>query len=82
MNQPRLSVPVLQLLVVSPLTRALQTASLAFGNQQQYQQQQQQQQPSCSSCPPIHVEPLWRERLYLSSDVGRHPQQLQQEYPQ
>lgn len=56
-----------QVLVVSPLTRALQTATLAFG-----------QQPPCR----VHVEPLWRERLYLSSDVGRHPQQLQQEYPQ
>ena len=55
------------LLVVSPLTRALQTAILAYG-----------QQPQC----PVHVEPLWRERLYLSSDVGRQPQQLQQEYPQ
>jgi broad specificity phosphatase PhoE len=56
-----------QLLVVSPLTRALQTATLAHGRQ-----------PAC----PVLVEPLWRERLYLSSDVGRHPQQLQQEYPQ
>lgn len=56
-----------ELLVVSPLTRAVQTATLAYGTQ-----------PPC----PVHVEPLWRERLYLSSDVGRHPQQLQQEYPQ
>lgn len=55
-----------ELLVVSPLTRALQTATIAFGDQ-----------PPC----PVHVEPLWRERLYLSSDVGRHPEQLQQEYP-
>jgi broad specificity phosphatase PhoE len=57
----------LQLLVVSPLTRALQTATLAFG-----------QQPGC----PVLVEPLWRERLYQSSDVGRPGQQLAQEFPQ
>lgn len=57
----------MQLLVVSPLTRALQTASLAFG-----------EQPGC----PVLVEPLWRERLYLSSDVGRPGQQLAQEFPQ
>jgi broad specificity phosphatase PhoE len=62
-----LLLPLLQLLVVSPLTRALQTATLAFG-----------QQPGC----PVLVEPLWRERLYLSSDVGRPGQQLAQEFPQ
>jgi hypothetical protein len=56
-----------QLLVVSPLTRALQTATLAFGDQ-----------PGCQ----VLVEPLWRERLYLSSDVGRSGQQLAQEFPQ
>jgi len=58
---------VVQLLVVSPLTRALQTATLAFGPQ--------------LACPAL-VEPLLRERLYLSSDVGRHPQDLAQEFPQ
>lgn len=56
-----------QLLVVSPLSRALHTATLAFG-----------EQPGC----PVHVEPLWRERLYLSSDVGRPPAQLAQEFAQ
>ncbi|WIA29844.1 hypothetical protein OEZ86_012314 [Tetradesmus obliquus] len=58
--------PQPELLVVSPLTRALQTASLAFG-----------EQPGC----PVLVELLWRERLYLSSDVGRPGQQLAQEFP-
>lgn len=58
---------LVQLLVVSPLTRALQTATLAFGTQ-----------PDC----PVVIEALWRERLYLSSDVGRHPEELQQEFPQ
>eukprot|EP00775_Hariotina_reticulata_P007810 gene7810-8007_t len=59
--------PEPQLLVVSPLTRALQTATLAFGPQ--------------LACP-VLVEPLLRERLYLSSDVGRHPQELAQEFPE
>jgi len=56
----------LQLLIVSPLTRALDTATLAFG--------------SHHSIPSL-VEPLWRERLYLSSDVGRHPEELAAEFP-
>lgn len=59
--------PLLQLLVVSPLTRALQTAELAFG--------------SPPGCPTI-VQPLARERLYLSSDVGRPPAELAAEFPQ
>jgi hypothetical protein len=57
---------LLQLLVVSPLTRALRTATLAFGHQ-----------PGG----PVLVEWLWRERLYLSSDVGRPGQQPAQEFP-
>lgn len=48
--------PTPELLVVSPLSRALHTADLAF--------------PSSSvDCPRI-LHPLARERLYLSSDVG------------
>ncbi|BDA41491.1 probable phosphatase SPAC5H10.03 [Coccomyxa sp. Obi] len=48
--------PVPELLVVSPLSRALHTADLAFP-------------PSSVDCPRI-MHPLARERLYLSSDVG------------
>lgn len=48
--------PTPELLVVSPLSRALHTADLAF--------------PRYSvDCPRI-MHPLARERLYLSSDVG------------
>ncbi|GBF89106.1 hypothetical protein Rsub_01823 [Raphidocelis subcapitata] len=61
----RLSPPP-ELLVVSPLTRAIQTALLAFG-----------ERPPC----PVLVEPLFRERLYLSSDVGRPPAELATEFP-
>ncbi|KAF8073238.1 SPAC5H10.03 [Scenedesmus sp. PABB004] len=59
--------PAPELLVVSPLTRALQTAELAFGDQLPRR---------------TLVEPLWRERLYLSSDVGRPVRALREEFPQ
>jgi broad specificity phosphatase PhoE len=59
--------PPPQLLVVSPLSRALHTAALAFG-----------EDPGC----PVVVEPLWRERLYLSSDCGRAPALLAADFPQ
>ena len=55
----------LQVLVVSPLTRALLTAQLAFPHHQG----------------PVTVEPLARERVWLSSDCGRAPAELQQEFP-
>lgn len=48
--------PAPELLVVSPLSRALHTADLAFP-------------PASVGCPRI-MHPLARERLYLSSDVG------------
>jgi len=55
----------LQVVVVSPLTRALQTADLVFGG-----------------LPWPHVvQPLAAERLYLSSDVGRHRELLEQDFP-
>jgi hypothetical protein len=55
-----------QLLVISPLTRALETAESAFRTLQA----------------PSLIQPLCRERLYHSSDVGRHRSALQQEFPQ
>jgi hypothetical protein len=66
-STPRARLPP-QLLVVSPHTRALQTATLAFA-------------PHLQRCRTL-VQPLAAERLYLSSDVGRHKQQLAQEFPQ
>uniref|UniRef100_A0A7S3VI36 Phosphoglycerate mutase-like protein n=1 Tax=Dunaliella tertiolecta TaxID=3047 RepID=A0A7S3VI36_DUNTE len=62
--------PQPDLLVISPLTRALQTASLAF-------------LPWYSGR--VIVEPLARERVWLSSDTGRSPDLLAQDfkdYPQ
>lgn len=53
------------MLVVSPLTRALHTAELAF--------------PSFLG--PRVVEALTRERVYLSSDAGRAPSELAGEFP-
>lgn len=54
-----------ELLVVSPLTRALQTADLAFKDVE---------------CP-ITVEALARERVWLSSDCGSSPQELGRNWP-
>ena len=57
--------PIPEVLIASPLSRALHTAELAFGN---------------TLCPTI-VEPLCSERIWLSSDVGRQPAELQQDFP-
>ncbi len=58
--------PQPELLVVSPLTRALHTAQLAWLPHYQG---------------PVVVEPLARERVWFSSDVGRTAEELQQEFP-
>jgi len=57
-----------ELIVASPLTRALQTAELAFG-------------PLLDAGVPCLALPLARERLFLSSDVGRDPRELAREFP-
>lgn len=57
--------PTPQLVVVSPLTRALQTAAASFAGIDV----------------PLLAHPLARERLYLSSDVGRPRRQLEAEHP-
>jgi len=56
--------PKPEVLVVSPLTRAMQTADLAFAHYDG----------------PVLVEPLARERVWLSSDVGRPPSELREEF--
>lgn len=53
------------LVICSPLTRALQTAHLIFGERGV----------------PIHVTCQHRERLESSCDVGRAPAALSQDYP-
>lgn len=55
-----------ELLVVSPLTRALQTSSLAF---------------DATLDVPRVVQPLAAERVWHSSDVGRSPEELSEEFP-
>jgi broad specificity phosphatase PhoE len=57
-----------ELVVASPLTRALQTAELAFG-------------PLLDEGVPCLALPLARERLFLSSDVGRNGAELAAEFP-
>lgn len=58
--------PKPEILVTSPLTRALHTAELAFENS--------------LACPTV-VEPMCSERIWLSSDVGRQPNELQADFP-
>jgi glucosyl-3-phosphoglycerate phosphatase len=53
------------LVICSPLTRALQTAHIIFGERRV----------------PVHVTCQHRERLESSCDVGRGPQALKQDYP-
>lgn len=54
-----------ELIVTSPLTRAIQTTLHAFGRDHA----------------PIHIESLHRERLEHSGDVGRSPRHLRSEFP-
>ncbi len=54
-----------QVLIVSPLGRALHTAQLAF--------------PDFDG--PIEVEALATERVYLSAEVGKSPSELMRAFP-
>jgi broad specificity phosphatase PhoE len=56
-----------ELVVTSPLTRAIQTTLGLFGDH--------------PSRPPIHIECLHREHLESSCDVGRAPALLAQDFP-
>ena len=56
-----------ELVITSPLTRALQTAAGLFADH--------------PSAPPILVEPLHRERVENSCDIGRSPAMLAPEFP-
>lgn len=76
-----------ELIVTSPLTRALQTLHhglwpvLSSSRQQQQQQQQHQSWSRRKSIPSIVATPLAAERLYLISDVGRPVHELSWEFP-
>lgn len=56
-----------ELVVTSPLTRALQTAAGLFDGHRR--------------SPPIVVHPLMRERVENSCDIGRSPRALAAEFP-
>src|SRR4051794_15995119 len=53
------------LVISSPLTRAIQTAQIVFGERGI----------------PVHVTCRHRERLESTCDVGRSPMELKQDYP-
>jgi len=56
-----------ELVITTPLTRAIQTTLGLFGDH--------------PAAPPIHVECLHREHLESSCDVGRAPALLRQDFP-
>jgi broad specificity phosphatase PhoE len=81
-NSPTTDFKLLQeldLVVVSPLTRALQTLELAL-YQHIIQDQQQHRQQQCKKFPIVAL-PLATERVYLISDHGKSRTVLQQQYP-
>lgn len=66
------------LLISSPLTRALQTSELVFNGTTFFPANL----TSCASQPKKKVvQPLATERLYLSSDIGRSHEELEAEFP-
>jgi broad specificity phosphatase PhoE len=64
---PELRQYAYELVVTSPLTRAIQTTLGLFGDH--------------PAKPPIHIECLHREHLESSCDVGRNPALLAQDFP-
>ena len=56
-----------EVVLVSPLTRALETAVGVFDGH--------------PSAPPVHIVPLLRERVENSCDIGRAPADLAAEFP-
>jgi len=79
-----------ELIVSSPLSRALHTAELAFSKTRLFHEEESMlmMMPSSSSSsgkktsPPLRlVHPLASERVYLSSDTGRPHAELRQEFP-
>jgi broad specificity phosphatase PhoE len=65
--RPKLATVPVEIVIVSPLTRALQTAVGLFGEH--------------PNAPPLLVAHLARERVENSCDVGRSPARLAAEFP-
>lgn len=63
----------IQVLIASPLTRTLQTSDLLFFDTKNIN--------ILSSNIKKLSHPLFRERLYLSSEVGRYKHELEEEFP-
>lgn len=63
----------IQVLIASPLTRTLQTSELLFFHTKNIN--------ILSSDIKKLSHPLFRERLYLSSEVGRYKHELEEEFP-
>eukprot|EP00527_Entomoneis_sp_CCMP2396_P002138 CAMPEP_0198144714 /NCGR_PEP_ID=MMETSP1443-20131203/18070_1 /TAXON_ID=186043 /ORGANISM="Entomoneis sp., Strain CCMP2396" /LENGTH=315 /DNA_ID=CAMNT_0043808165 /DNA_START=125 /DNA_END=1068 /DNA_ORIENTATION=+ len=72
-------IPDVDLVVTSPLQRAMQTFEIGIRPHFEEQRQQQQQMRS-GDCPPVLAHPDAAERLYLISDVGRPVSMLQESY--
>jgi broad specificity phosphatase PhoE len=72
-----------QLIVLSPLTRCLQTYQYAIQPlfSSLYQQHDADQSPSPPPVPRVVVQPLLAERLYTRSETGRPVSALRREFP-
>ena len=71
-----------QLLVVSPLKRAIDTALAVMGQQPTNQQQRTQPVDECSPHPlPVYVSALCSEVVDTSADIGSPPSVLSSVYP-
>jgi len=71
---PDFDIGEVDLIVVSPLTRAIHTLQLGFGIDDQGNN-------VSTNCIPIIAQPLARERLYLCSDIGETVSSLRRSYP-
>lgn len=69
---PEIDFSSIEIVLASPLTRTMQTAHNLFCYKQ----------PLLPPGAPRIVHPLLRERLYMSSDVGRKKQDLMKDFPE
>lgn len=67
--------------VVSPLTRALQTATLAFPSLVDESRSLREEAAAATTIPTMTSLALARERVWLSSDIGRRRSSLAAEFP-
>jgi broad specificity phosphatase PhoE len=73
--EPESSLLNIDLLVSSPLTRAIQTSEIAFNRTKFFNSKHDFKYSKV-------INPLASERVYLSSDIGKFKEELENEFPQ